>query len=87
MSDPHPRTGNFAERHAWQVFLALGVIYIYFGTSDLSEAASYDSKVAAMSLLVIRIKSDSLIQSWHTKSIILKHVIDVAQIEPRASII
>ena len=53
MSDPHPRTGNFAERHAWQVFLALGVIYIYFGTSDLSEAASYDSKVAAMSLLVI----------------------------------
>lgn len=45
--------GNFAEGHAWQVFLALGVIYIYFGSSDLTEAATYDSKLAAMSLLVI----------------------------------
>lgn len=53
MADVHGQRGSFAERHAWQVFLALGVIWIFFGSSDLTEASTYDAKLAAMSLLVI----------------------------------
>jgi hypothetical protein len=53
MGDAHGQGGSFAERHAWQVFLALGVIWIFFGSSDLTEASTYDAKLAAMSLLVI----------------------------------
>lgn len=53
MFDSPSPPGNFAERHAWQVFLALGVVFIFFGSGDLTEATTYDAKVAAMSLLVI----------------------------------
>jgi hypothetical protein len=53
MGDTRTHSWDFVERHAWQVFLALGVIYILFGSSDLSEATTYDSKVAALNLLVI----------------------------------
>ena len=53
MDNARPETGNFIERHAWQVFLALGVLFIYFGASDLTEATTYSVKVNALSGLLI----------------------------------
>lgn len=52
MSYAPPRTGNFAERHAWQVFLALGVVFIYFGASDLTGAVTYLAKETCLSGLL-----------------------------------
>lgn len=51
MSYAHPWTA-FAERHAWQIFLALGVVFIYFGASDLNGAVTYGVKETALSGLI-----------------------------------
>ena len=44
---------NFAARHTWKLFLVIGIIYVWFGWTDIDEATRYGDSVAAMSLLVI----------------------------------
>jgi hypothetical protein len=44
---------TFAERHAWRVFLALGLLYVAFGVSDVSSAVTFVSRQLAMALIAI----------------------------------
>lgn len=46
---------RFAERHAWQFFLAMGLLGIAFGLSDLSIAVTFVSRQLAVAILVIGI--------------------------------
>jgi len=44
---------RFAERHAWRVFVALGLLYIAFGVSDISIAVTFVSRQLAIALIVM----------------------------------
>jgi hypothetical protein len=46
---------RFAERHAWKLFLAWGLLSIWFGASDLSSAVTFVSRQLALSILVIAV--------------------------------
>ena len=49
--DPEPMT--FAERHAWKLFLALGLLFVAFGVSDVAIAVTFVSRQLAIALIVI----------------------------------
>jgi len=55
VGDARTERWNVAERHGWLVFLALGILLMFFGATDLTEVASYDLKVSSMSGLVVGI--------------------------------
>jgi uncharacterized membrane protein HdeD (DUF308 family) len=55
VGDARTERWNVVERHGWLVFLALGILLIFFGATDLTEVASYDLKVSSMSGLVVGI--------------------------------
>lgn len=44
---------DFAGRWVWLLFLAIGILYVWFGWTDIDEATTPEESVAAMSLLVI----------------------------------
>ena len=44
---------RFAERNAWKIFLALGLLFVAFGVSDVSIAVTYVSRQLAMALIAI----------------------------------
>jgi len=51
---------EFAGRHAWWVFLANGLLYVWFGWTDLGESSLPAAKAAAMSLLVIGVLTTAI---------------------------
>lgn len=44
---------TFTERHAWKLFLALGLLGIAFGVSDLLSAVTFVSRQLAVAIIVI----------------------------------
>jgi len=50
----------FAGLHAWWVFLANGLLYVWFGWTDLDGAVHATAQVAAMSLLVIGVLTTAI---------------------------
>jgi len=46
---------RIAERHAWKYFLALGILFVAFGVSDVAIAVTFVSRQLAMALVVIAV--------------------------------
>lgn len=46
---------TFAERHAWKLFLAYGVLGMWFGVSDLLSAVTWVSRQLAVAIIVIAV--------------------------------
>ena len=46
---------RFAERNAWKFFLALGLLFVAFGVSDVAIAVTFVSRQLAIALIVIAV--------------------------------
>lgn len=46
---------RFAERNAWKFFLALGLLFVAFGVSDVAIAVTFVSRQLAMALIVMAV--------------------------------